>query len=71
MKVNPKKYFERYGYIYGDSYKFLFWFWSHKVVKFTNFRDAEDWLNTEENGFRNREFITKAEARKLIQNLDI
>ena len=68
MKTNPKKYFEKHGYIYGDSYKFfLFGFWSHKIKKFTNFEEAEKWLNTEENDFRIREFITKSEARKLAR----
>lgn len=68
MKANPKKYFEKYGYIYGDSYKFLFGFWSHKIWKFTNFEEAEKWLATEESDFRVREFITRTEVKKLGYN---
>ena len=65
MKVNPKKYFEKHGYIYGDSYAFAFGIWSHNVRKFTNYEDAVLWLRQEEFGFRTREFITKTEAIKL------
>lgn len=61
---NAKAYFNKYGYIFGDSAKFDFGKWSHRITKFDNFGDAEKWLHTEEYDFRERELISKTEAVK-------
>lgn len=61
---NAKNYFEKNGFIFGDSTKFEFGKWSHKIVKFTDFSEAEKWLNTEEYDFRERELISKTKAKK-------
>lgn len=61
---NHRKYYERYGCLYGDSYKFEFGSWNHSIKKFDNLEEAEKWLVTEEGDFREREFITKSEAKK-------
>ena len=61
---NPKNYFEKNGFIYGDSYKYNFGRWEHRVQKFDSYEEAEKWLYTEEYDFRTRELISKAEARK-------
>lgn len=65
MKVNARKYFEKNGKIYGDSYKYEFGVWSHIVTEFDSYDDAKKWLYSEEFDFRARELITKTEARKL------
>lgn len=65
MKINARKYFEKNGKIYGDSYKYEFGRWSHHVREFDSYEEAEQWLETEEYDFASREFITKSEARKL------
>ena len=62
---NAKNYFEKNGFIFGDSYKFEFGSWRHRITKFTNFEDALKWLDTEEYDFRTREFISKTAALKL------
>lgn len=51
--------------IYGVSSKFDFGAWDHTVYVFDNKEDAEKWLETEENDFRERELMTKTEATKL------
>lgn len=61
---NPKNYFEKNGFIYGDSYKYDFGVWKHKIRKFTNYEEAQAWLNTKECDFRTRELISKTEAKK-------
>lgn len=61
---NYKAYFEKNGFIYGDSYKYNFGRWDHNVTKFTDLEKAEKWLITEQNDFRSREFISLSEARK-------
>ena len=61
---NARNYFEKNGFIYGDSYKYEFGHWSHNVKKFENFEEAEKWLETEEYDFRERELISKTEAKK-------
>lgn len=58
-----KKYFQRYGCLYGDSYKFEFGKWHHSITKFTSLEEAEKWFVTEQRDFRTREFITKSEAK--------
>lgn len=62
--TDPKKYFEKNGFIYGDSYKFEFGKWSHHITKFESWKEAQEWLHTEEEDFREREFITATEAKK-------
>lgn len=61
---NAKNYFEKNGFIFGDSAKFSFGKWEHRIVKFTDFSEAEKWLNTEEYDFRERELISKTAAKK-------
>ena len=62
--MNAKKYFEQTGKIYGVSSKYQFG-WKHYVKIFTNFEEAEKWLNTEEYDFRERELMSKTAAEKL------
>lgn len=38
---NYKNYFEKNGFIYGDSYKYEFAGWTHQIRKFTNLEIAE------------------------------
>ena len=61
---NARNYFEKNGFIYGDSSKFNFGRWEHDVQKFTSWEDAETWLETEEYDFRTRELISKTEAKR-------
>lgn len=60
-----KKYFEKNGFVYGVSSKFNFGHWSHSVVKFTNYEEAEKWLETEQYDFRERELCSKTRAIQL------
>ncbi len=65
---DTKKYFEKNGFIFGDSYKCTNANrneWSHRVVKFTDYDEFLKWLDTKEYDFREREAITKTEARHL------
>lgn len=61
---NAKNYFDKNGFIFGDSAKFNFGKWEHRIIKFTDFSEAEKWLNTEEYDFRERELISKTTAKK-------
>ena len=61
---NPKNYFEKNGCIYGDSYKYEFGEWHHRITKFTDFNEAIEWLETEECDFRTREFVSKTTAKQ-------
>lgn len=61
---NAKAYFDKNGFIFGDSAKFNFGKWSHRITKFTDWEKAENWLQTEEYDFRERELISKTEAKK-------
>ena len=61
---NAKAYFEKNGFIYGDSYKYDFGAWQHRIEKFTDWDSATEWLETEEYDFRTRKFISKTEAKK-------
>lgn len=49
------KYFNRYGKIYGVSYKYSFGRWRGYIKEFTNLAAAEEWLASEEGDFRTRE----------------
>ena len=62
---NAKAYFEKNGFIFGDSAKFNFGKWEHHIIKFDDWEKANKWLETEEYDFREREFISKTEAKKL------
>lgn len=62
---NPKKYFEKNGIIYGDSYKYEFGKYHHCIYEFKNWKAAEEWLKTEQYEFRTRELISKTEYKKL------
>ena len=61
---NAQNYFEKNGFIFGDSSKFEFGRWEHNVRKFDSWEEAEKWLYTEEGDFRERELISKTEAHK-------
>lgn len=61
---NAENYFNKNGFIFGDSAKFEFGHWSHHIVKFTDFDKALKWLHTEEYDFRERELISKTTAKK-------
>lgn len=50
---------------YGVSSKFNFGKWEHVVYIFENQSDAEEWLNSEEHDFREREIMTQEEALAL------
>ena len=39
---NAKNYFEKNGFIFGDSAKFNFGKWEHRIVKFTDFSEAKN-----------------------------
>ena len=65
---NTKNYFEKNGFIVGDSCKCTNANrneWSHRVKKFTDYDEFLKWLHTEEYDFREREAITKTEAKRL------
>ena len=64
------KYFEKNGCIYGISEKYNFGRWEGYSVKFTNWEDAQEWLNREEYDFRERSLVSKTAAAKypLIGN---
>lgn len=51
--------------IYGVSSKFEFGEWNHCVYVFDTHDEAEQWLNTEEHDFREREIMSKTAAIKL------
>ena len=51
--------------IYGVSSKFNFGKWEHIVYVFNDEEKAQEWLNTEEYDFRERELMTKTAAIKL------
>lgn len=64
--MKPEKYFAKHGYIYGVSYKYAFGRWDWYSRKFTDFAEAEKWLNTEEHDFRCRELCSKTRATNFI-----
>lgn len=51
--------------VYGVSSKFDFGKWEHEVYVFPTRVEAENWLNSEEYDFRDREIMTKTAAIKL------
>lgn len=62
--MKAKTYFDKNGFIFGDSYKYGFGRWIHNIVKFTDWEKANAWLHTEQYDFRTRELITKTEAKR-------
>lgn len=66
--MDYKKYFEKTGRVYGVSSKFDFGSWSHVGYEFESVEDAEEWLETEEYDFRERELMSKTAAKKLCGN---
>ena len=61
--MNPEKYIEKNGFIYGVSYKFEFVkFDLNRIQTFTNLEEAEKWLHREEYDFRTRELMSKSAA---------
>lgn len=64
--MTAAKYFEKTGKIYGVSSKYDFGEWNHQVYVFDDFEKANEWLNTEEYDFRERELMSKTAAQKLI-----
>lgn len=61
---NAENYFNKNGFIFGDSAKFEFGRWTHQITKFTDYAEAIKWLHTEEYDFRERELISKTAAVK-------
>ncbi|MBO0474840.1 hypothetical protein JZO86_14145 [Enterococcus ureasiticus] len=51
--------------IYGVSSKCVFGVWEHVVYEFVNPEQANEWLESEEYDFRERELMSKTAATKL------
>lgn len=52
--------------MYGVSSKYDFGAWNHVVYgPFATYEQAQEWLHTEENDFRERELMSKTAATKL------
>ena len=51
--------------IYGVSSKYNAGRWDCYVVVFDDQKQAEEWLNTEEYDFRERELMSRAKAERL------
>lgn len=62
--MNYKKYFEKYGKIYGVSEKFSFGHWDGYSVMFRDLNEAKTWLHREEHGFRERRLCSLYEVKK-------
>lgn len=63
-----KKYFQKYGKIYGVRSKYDFGKWEHVGYIFSNLEDAEEWLHREEYNFYEKELMSKTAAKKLCGN---
>ena len=63
--ININNYFNKNGFVYGVSSKFSFGEWNHRVYKFDDLQAAEEWLETEEYDFRERELCSKTRAEQL------
>lgn len=63
--MNAKKYFDKNGKIYGVSYKYMFG-WKCYTTTFTDFAEAEKWLDTEEYDFRTRILCSKTKRNEWI-----
>ena len=62
MKVET--YFKKNGFVYGVSEKFSFGRWVGYSRKFDSLEKAYKWLNTEEEGFRERSLVSKTYAKR-------
>lgn len=60
--MKARTYFEKRGCIFGISRKFEFGKWTGYTKKFTNWNEAQEWLNTEEYDFRTRELVSESKA---------
>ena len=57
---------EKANLIFGVSSKFDFGKWDHEVYIFGDQKEAEEWLNTEEYDFRERELMSESDAANLV-----
>lgn len=64
-KMNYQNYFNKNGCVYGLSTKFDFGRRTGYAIKFTNLDEAEKWLETEEQDFRERELCSKTKANRI------
>ena len=64
--MKSKTYFDKYGVVYGVSYKYNDG-WHSYVKAFCNYGKAVEWLNTEEYDFRTRVLCSKSEAERLMR----
>lgn len=64
--MRPENYFKKNGEIYGISEKYNFGEWQGYAVRFTDYKKALEWLETEENDFRIRELVSKTKAKKYM-----
>lgn len=51
--------------IYGVSSKYNFGKWEHRVVTFDDMDQVQEWLETEEYDFREREIVSRSKAVRL------
>lgn len=63
--MTNEKYFEKTGKIYGVSSKFDFGAWHHTGYVFDDLKKAQEWLETEEYDFRERELMSRTSAENL------
>lgn len=66
MKVQT--YFNKYGKIYGVSYKWNFGRIEGYALEFTDLRKAFEWFNREEYDFRVRELCSKTMAKNITHS---
>ena len=63
--MNVENYFKKNVVIYGISRVFKFG-WKCYVVKFDNLEKAQEWLNTSEGDFRERELCSKSKIKHYL-----
>lgn len=61
-----RKYFEKYGKIYGVSYKYNFGRWEGYIKEFDDIDKALKWLHTEEYDFRTRELGSLSYCKRCL-----
>ena len=59
---DAEKYFNRNGYVYGGVTIFENDNCSYRVCMFTNWNEAQMWLNSEKHSNQKRELLTKTET---------
>ena len=64
MKI--ENYFKKNGVIFGISSKFNFGKFECYIKKFNNLKQAEEWLNTEEYDFRERELCSLSKIKHYL-----